>query len=111
MYNSAPKYKKIEIMLKKQSVDNPYDWYNSVVKKNKSNNEEKEEPKLKKINDPFFSDREMCVFEDAALVVTGGYILITQENGTDDIGSEKSTVGRIFDLKDVFGYKAYFEQR
>jgi hypothetical protein len=51
------------------------------------------------------------VFEDAALVITGGFILITQEFGSDDVGGEKSTSGRIFDLKDVYSYKAYFEQR
>ncbi len=111
MYNMAPKYKKIEIILNKQSDDKPYDWYNSVVKKNKSNDEEKERLKVKKVNDPSFSSREKCVFEDAALVITGGFILITQEFGGDDVGGEKSTSGRIFDLKDVYSYKAYFEQR
>jgi hypothetical protein len=112
MYNTAPKYKKIEIILNKQSDDKPYDWYNSVVKKmSNSTNEEKEELKIKKVSDPLFSSKEKYVFEDAALVVTGGYILITQEYGNDDIGSERSTSGRIFDLKDVYSYKAYFEQR
>ena len=108
MYNTAPKYKKIEIILNKPNKEK-LDWYKDVVKNNKE--EEKEDPKIKKINDPFFSTREKCVFEDAALVVTGGYILITQDYGNDEIGSEKSTTGRIFDLKDVYSYKAYFEQR
>jgi hypothetical protein len=108
----APKYKKIEIILNKQSDDKPYDWYSNVVKKmSNSTNEEKEELKIKKVNDPSFSSREKCVFEDAALVITGGFILITQEFGSDDVGGEKSTSGRIFDLKDVYSYKAYFEQR
>lgn len=107
MYNTAPKYKKIEIILNKPTTEK-LDWYASVTK---NNEKEEEEPKIKKINDPFFSAREKCIFEDAALVVTGGYILITQDYGTDEIGSEKSTTGRIFDLKDVYAYKAYFEQR
>ena len=66
---------------------------------------------INKVTDTSFSTREKCVFEDVALVVTGGYILITQENGGDDLGSERSTIGRIFDLKDVYSYKAYFEER
>jgi hypothetical protein len=107
MYNTAPKYKKIEILLNKFNHD--------VIQKNiktiNENDKEESEPKLKKINDPFFSGREKCVFEDAALIVTGGYILITQDYGNDEIASEKSTTGRIFDLKDVHSYKAYFEQR
>lgn len=108
MYNTAPKYKKIEIILNKP-IDEKSDRYKSYLKNNQK--KEEEDPKIKKINDPFFSTREKCVFEDSALVVTGGYILITQDYGIDEIGGEKSTVGRIFDLKDVYSYKAYFEER
>ena len=105
MYNTAPKYKRIEILLNKNTNDKS-DWYQSI----KENKDEKEN-KLKTITDQLFQNREKQVFEDAALVVTGGYILITQEHGSDDIGSERSVVGRIFNLSDVFSYKAYFEQR
>jgi len=108
MYNTAPRYKKIEIILNKTTTEKN-GWYGDVVKNKKEN--EEEDSKVKKVNDPFFSNREKCIFEDAALVITGGYILITQDFGNDEVGGEKSTTGRIFDLKDVYSYKAYFEQR
>jgi len=105
MYNTAPKYKKIEILLNKSGESK----YNTPIQ-----GEKKDKPNsigINKVTDTSFSTREKCVFEDVALVVTGGYILITQENGGDDLGSERSTIGRIFDLKDVYSYKAYFEER
>jgi hypothetical protein len=105
MYNMAPRYKRIEILLNKNNNEKS-DWYQSIKDK-----KEEKENKLKTITDPLFQNREKQVFEDAALVVTGGYILITQEYGGDEVGSERSVVGRIFNLSDVFSYKAYFEQR
>lgn len=105
MYNTAPRYKRIEILLNKNNNEKS-DWYQSIKDK-----KEEKENKLKTITDPLFQNREKQVFEDAALVVTGGYILITQEYGGDEVGSERSVVGRIFNLSDVFSYKAYFEQR
>jgi hypothetical protein len=101
----APRYKRIEILLNKNNNEKS-DWYQSIKDK-----KEEKENKLKTITDPLFQNREKQVFEDAALVVTGGYILITQEYGGDEVGSERSVVGRIFNLSDVFSYKAYFEQR
>jgi hypothetical protein len=49
-----------------------------------------------------FTNREKLIFEDSALVITGGFILITK-----DYDEDMSTMGRIFDLKDVFSYRAY----
>lgn len=106
MYNLAPKYKKIEIILNKTKVEKPnvYEYVTSVAKK------EEDEIKIKKINDPFFQTKEKITFNNAALVVTGGYILITQEHNDDGEGNGRSSTGRIFDLNDVFSYRAYFEE-
>jgi hypothetical protein len=95
MYNLAPKYKKIEILLNKNKIEDVLNIPSFDEKKDEIN-------KIKKINDPLFTNREKLIFEDSALVITGGFILITK-----DYDEDMSTMGRIFDLKDVFSYRAY----
>lgn len=102
MFNSAPIYRKIEVILNKPIGTN--EWYNNTIKFDDKNKEEKN---LKKISDPIFSNREKFIFEDSALIITGGYLLITKEEINNENYTEKSTVGRIFDLKDVFLYRAH----
>lgn len=102
MFNSAPIYRKIEVILNKPISTN--EWYNNTIKFDDKNKEEKN---LKKISDPIFSNREKFIFEDSALIITGGYLLITKEEINNENYTEKSTVGRIFDLKDVFLYRAH----
>ena len=108
MYNMAPKYKKIEIILNTPSSEK-LNLHTSIVKNIEK--KEEEDPKIKKITDPILQNKEKFVFYDAALVVSGSFIIITQEYGDDEIGSERTTTGRIFNLVDVFSYKAYFEER
>ena len=102
MFNSAPIYRKIEVILNKPISTN--EWYNNTIKFDDKNKEEKN---LKKISDPIFSNKEKFIFEDSALIITGGYLLITKEEINNENYAEKSTVGRIFDLKDVFLYRAH----
>ncbi len=102
MFNSAPIYRKIEVILNKPISTN--EWYNNTIKFDDKNKEEKN---LKKISDPIFSNKEKFIFEDSALIITGGYLLITKEEINNENYTEKSTVGRIFDLKDVFLYRAH----
>lgn len=78
MINTAPKFKKITLVIKKE--DN-YDKY--------------------------FKSTQIVEHEDCGMVITGDYVIITEDFNGDVIDEEHSVKGKIYKLKDIDSYKLY----
>ena len=78
MINTAPKFKKIVLILKEE---------------NKS--------------DEYFDNSFQIVHEDCGMVITGDYVIITEDFKGDAINEEHSVKGKIYQLKNVDSYKLY----
>jgi hypothetical protein len=79
MISSAPKFKKVELLL--------------IKNKNNKNNDI---TSLYKIS-----------YDDCAMVITGDYIIITQESGDNNIDEPMSITGKIHKLDEVDSYRLY----
>jgi hypothetical protein len=89
MIPSAPKFKKVELLLKIGGTKN-YD----------------ENDRLRDLD----LYRTTKVFhEDCAMVITGDYVIITEDEGNNEIDTEKSIKGKIYDLKEIDSYRLYRE--
>lgn len=77
MINTAPKFKKIILLLKSGES-----------------------------SDEFLSNHKI-VHEDCAMVITGDYVIITEDFGGNDIDEEHSVVGKIYELKTIDSYKLF----
>ena len=78
MINSAPKFKKITLVIKKE---NNYDQY--------------------------FKSTQTVEHEDCGMVITGDYVIITEDFSGSVIDDEHSVKGKIYELKDIDSYKLY----
>ncbi len=47
--------------------------------------------------------------DDCAMVITGDYVIITQEEGNNEIDTENSIKGKIYNLKEIDSYRLYKE--
>jgi hypothetical protein len=45
-------------------------------------------------------------FLDSAIVITGNYVIITEENSSD-VNIPASVSGKIFEMKDIHSYKLF----
>ena len=79
MISSAPKFKKVELLLYK----------------NKSNK-----------NDDILSLYKIS-YDDCAMVITGDFIIITLESGDNNIDTPNSVIGKIYKLEEVDSYRLY----
>jgi len=79
MISSAPKFKKVELLLKKNNNKSNYDITSSY-----------------KIS-----------YEDCAMVITGDYIIITLESGDNNIDEPMSITGKIYKLEEVDSYRIF----
>jgi hypothetical protein len=77
MLNTAPKFKKIVLLIKS---DTPSDDIISNVR---------------------------ITHEDCAMVITGDYVIITEDFSGDNIDDEHSVVGKIYKLNEIDSYKLY----
>ena len=74
----APKFKKIKLLLK---VDNE--------------------------TDSLMTNKYNITHEDCGMVITGDYIIITEDQGNNTIDEEQSSVGKIYSLKEIDSYKLF----
>jgi len=78
MINTAPKFKKVVLLLKdKNSLDT--DILTTIK----------------------------VVHEDCAMVITGDFVIITEDYGGDKIDYPLSVKGKIYELKEIDSYKLY----
>lgn len=77
MLNTAPKFKKIVLLIKDCS------------------------------NEDVISTNVKITHEDCAMVITGDYVIITEDFGGNSINEEHSVVGKIYQLKEIDSYKLY----
>ena len=78
MINTAPKFKKVVLILKdKHSIDEDIV---STVK---------------------------IEHDDCAMIITGDYVIITEDHGGDKIDSPSSVKGKIYELKEIDSYQLY----
>jgi hypothetical protein len=78
MIPSAPKFKKVVLLLK-------------------DNNE----------GDDDIIPTIRIVHEDCAMIITGDYVIITEEDGVNTINTPSSIKGKIYNLKEIDSYKLY----
>tara|TARA_R110000803_G_scaffold130868_1_gene198128 strand:+ start:235 stop:504 length:270 start_codon:yes stop_codon:yes gene_type:complete len=89
MIPSAPKFKKVELLLKIGGTKN-YDENDSL-------------------RDLDLYRTTKVFHEDCAMVITGDYVIITEDEGNNEIDTEKSIKGKIYDLKEIDSYRLYRE--
>lgn len=77
MLNTAPKFKKIVLLIKS------------------------------KIPSSDISSKVTVTHEDCAMVITGDYVIITEDFQGNNIDDEHSVVGKIYELKEIDSYKLY----
>jgi len=78
MINTAPKFKKVILLLKdKHTLDTDIV---STIK---------------------------VEHEDCAMVVTGDFVIITEDHGGNNIDDPSSVKGKIYELKEIDSYKLY----
>lgn len=78
MINTAPKFKKIVLIIKEENNSDKY--FNSTYKIEHS---------------------------DCGMVITGDYVIITEDFNGDVIDEEHSVKGKIYELKNIDSYKLY----
>jgi hypothetical protein len=78
MIHTAPKFKKIKLLIK---VDNE--------------------------TDSLMTNKLTIIHEDCGMVITGDYIIITEDVGHNTIDEEQSVVGKIYPLSEVDSYKLF----
>jgi hypothetical protein len=89
MIPSAPKFKKVELLLKLGGTKN-YDENDSL-------------------RDLDIQRTTKITHEDCAMIITGDYVIITEDEGNNDIGAENSIKGKIYTLNEIDSYRLYKE--
>mgnify|MGYP003650136056 FL=1 len=89
MIPSAPKFKKVELLLKLGGTKN-YDENDSL-------------------RDLDLHRTTKISHEDCAMVITGDYVIITEDEGNNEIDTEKSIKGQIYNLTEIDSYRLYIE--
>lgn len=49
---------------------------------------------------------ERLEYLDSAIIITGNYVIITEENSSD-LNNPASVSGKIYEMKDIHSYKLY----
>ena len=83
MIPSAPTFKKIDLILKVNQKDNKEGVLFDI-------------PSTVKIS-----------HDDCAMVITGDYVIITEEEGNNEIDTINSIKGKIYELKEIDSYRLY----
>ncbi len=78
MINTAPKFKKITLILKDTNG-----------------------------KDPYISSTFKITHEDCGMVITGDYVIITEDYDGNEIDTEHSVKGKIYKLQEIDSYKLY----
>ena len=47
--------------------------------------------------------------DDCAMIITGDYIIITEEEGNNEIDTPNSIKGKIYNIKEIDSYRLYTE--
>ena len=89
MLHTAPKFKKIELLLKLGGTKT-YDENDSL-------------------RDLDLQRTTKITMEDCAMVITGDYIIITQDEGENEIGVERKSTSKIYNLSEIDSYRLYSE--
>ena len=89
MIHTAPKFKKIELLLKLGGTKT-YDENDSL-------------------RDLDLQRTTKITMEDCAMVITGDYIIITQDEGENEIGAERKSTSKIYNLSEIDSYRLYNE--
>jgi len=87
MLHTAPKFKKIELLLKLGGTKT-YDENDSL-------------------RDLDLQRTTKITMEDCAMVITGDYIIITQDEGENEIGVEIKSTSKIYNLSEIDSYRLY----
>ena len=90
MIHTAPKFKKIQLLLKLGGTKS-YDANDSL-------------------RDLDLQRTTKITMEDCAMVITGDYIIITQDEGENEIGVGRKTTSKIYNLSEIDSYRLYSEQ-
>ncbi len=78
MIHTAPKFKKITLLLKEETQ-----------------------------TDTIINNTLKVSYEDCGLVITGDYLIITEDMGHNTIDEEHSVIGKIYSLSEVDSYKLF----
>jgi len=89
MIHTAPKFKRIELLLKLGGTKS-YDENDSI-------------------RDLDLQRTTKIIMEDCAMVITGDYIIITQDEGENEIGVEIKSTSKIYNLSEIDSYRLYSE--
>jgi hypothetical protein len=84
--SSAPKFKKVDLLLKVENRN--YDENDSL-------------------KDFDIGSTVKVSHDDCAMVITGDYVIITQDEGNNVIDAPKSIKGKIYNLKEIDSYRLY----
>ena len=87
MINGAPKFKKIVLLLKLGGTKD-YDENDSL-------------------RDLDLQRTTKITMEDSSIVITGDYIIITQDEGENEIGVERKSTSKIYNLSEIDSYRLY----
>lgn len=87
MIPSAPKFRKVVLLLKIGGTKN-YDENDSL--------RDLDIPKTTKVT-----------HDDCAMVITGDYVIITEDEGNNEVDTPNSIKGKIYDLKEIDSYRLY----
>jgi hypothetical protein len=89
MLHTAPKFRKIELLLKLGGTKT-YDENDSL-------------------RDLDLQRTTKVTVEDCAMIITGDYIIITQDEGDNEIGMESRSTSKIYNLSEIDSYRLYRE--
>ena len=89
MIPSAPKFRRVELLLKLGGTK-PYDVKDSL-------------------RDMDLQKTAKIVHEDCAMIITGDYVIITEDEGNNEIDVEKSIKGKIYSLNEIDSYRLFKE--
>lgn len=87
MIPSAPKFKKVELLLKLGGTKN-YDENDSL-------------------RDLDIQKTTKVTHDDCAMIITGNYVIITEDQGNNDIDVENNIKGKIYTLSEIDSYRLY----
>jgi hypothetical protein len=88
MIPTAPTFRKVDLLLKVESRN-----YN-------------EDDSLKDFD---ITPTVKVTHDDCAMIITGDYVIITQDEGDNEVDAQSSVKGKIYNLKEIDSYRLYKE--
>jgi hypothetical protein len=88
MIPTAPTFRKVDLLLKVESRN-----YN-------------EDDSLKDFD---ITPTVKVTHDDCAMIITGDYVIITQDEGDNEVDTQSSVKGKIYNLKEIDSYRLYKE--